>query len=245
MCVFLQLCLCFSCASSGYIKDSQQYNRDAEGHICSHFLAYGVDGRAEVITFLLLSFSVWQLWPTLSLSSSDACVLSSVSLHSPGLSSLSKASGSHCLAILSYRCADPSFGCFQLCFGRHLVLGKTANWDTDSKRSLSNGASLWGENSKQTIEQGERMDCVIQEERMGSEFTYYASQIVSDIRISASPIIVHFLVGFCSLHQCMLFQLMLPQMLVQQKRRFLWIHFLMVPKEDHEFFKLWFLGLET
>lgn len=53
MCVFLQLCLCVSCASSGYIKDSQQYNRNAEGHICSHFLAYGVDGRAEVITFLL------------------------------------------------------------------------------------------------------------------------------------------------------------------------------------------------
>lgn len=54
------------------------------------------------------------------------------------------------------------------------------------------------------------MDCVIQEERMGSEFAYYASQIVSDIIISASPIIEHFPVGFCSLHQCMLFQLMLP-----------------------------------
>ncbi len=27
------------------------------------------------------------------------------------------------------------------------------------------------------------MDCVIQEERMGSEFAYYASQIVSDIRL--------------------------------------------------------------
>ncbi len=149
----------YLCQVLGYIKDSQQYNRDAEGHICSHFLAYGVDGRARVITFLLLSFSVWQLWPTLSLSSSDTCILSSVSLHSPGLSSLSKASGSHCLAILSYRCSDPSFGCFQLCFARHLVLGRTANWDTDSKRSLSNGASLWGENSKQTIEQGERILC--------------------------------------------------------------------------------------
>ncbi len=45
---------------------------------------------------------------------------------------------------------------------------------------------------------------------MGSEFAYYASQIVSDIRISVSLIIVHIPVGFCSLHQCMLFQLMLP-----------------------------------
>ncbi len=45
---------------------------------------------------------------------------------------------------------------------------------------------------------------------MGSDFEYYVSQIVSDIRISVSLIIVHFPVGFCSLHQCMLFQLMLP-----------------------------------
>lgn len=108
--------VCVSAVEVLVITDSLQYNRDAEGHICSHFLACGVDGRAEFITFLPLSFSVWQLWPTLSLSSSDAYVLSSVSLHSPELSSLSKASSSHCLAILSYRGADPSFGCFQLCF---------------------------------------------------------------------------------------------------------------------------------
>lgn len=83
---------------------------------------------------------------------------------------------------------------------------------------------------------------------MGSEFAYYASQIVSDIIISASPIIEHFSGGFLQFASVHVFSADVAHKCLYNRREGFCeftFGFLMVPKEDHEFFKLWFVGLQT